>query len=180
MSNRANIFRLVFVVIYCGFVGVSVWVDFPPGKQIGMNLVQFFLEMLKVLPCAFILVGLFEVWIKSETVEKHFGQQSGLLGYAWITLLAGTTIGGLYVAFPIAYSLYNKGAKMGIILTYLGASAVCRIPMTIFEASFLGLKFSLIRLGVSIPLVILTSMWLGRYLERSGYQVPEKAPGKRP
>ena len=174
MSQRSSIFRLVCVAIYGGFVGISFWMDFMPGKQIGLNLLQFFLEMLKVLPCAFILVGLFEVWVKSETVEKHFGQQSGFIGYAWITLLAGTTIGGLYVAFPIAYSLYNKGARMGIVLTYLGASAICRIPMTIFEASFLGIKFSLIRLGVSIPLVILTSMWLGRYLESSGYKMVKK------
>ena len=173
MNKRGNLIRLTIVILYSGFVGLSFGIDFSPGKEIGMNLVQFVLEMLKVLPCAFILVGLFEVWIKSETVEKHFGQQSGFLGYAWITLLAGTTIGGLYVAFPIAYSLYNKGAKMGIILTYLGASAICRIPMTIFEASFLGIKFSLIRLGVSIPLVILTSMWLGNYLERGGYQMPK-------
>ena len=62
---------------------------------------------------------------------------------------------------------------MGIVLAYLGGSAVCRVPMTIFEASFLGIKFSLIRLGVSIPLVILTSMWLGSYLERTGYRLPD-------
>jgi len=171
MKTRGSLFRFLFVLIYAAFVAVSFWVDFTPGQEIGQNLLFFLLEMLKVLPCAFILVGLFEVWVKSETIEKHFGKQSGIIGYGWITLLAGTTIGGLYVAFPIAYSLYQKGAKIGIVLTYLGASAICRIPMTIFEASFLGIKFSLIRLGVSIPLVIISSALLGSYLERRGDKI---------
>ena len=89
---------------------------------------------------------------QKETVEKHLGKESGIRGYTWGVLLAGTTVGGLYVAFPVAYSLYNKGAKLSVIFTYLGASAICRVPMTIFETSFMGIKFSIIRWSVSLPL----------------------------
>ena len=96
-----------------------------------------------------------------------------MLGYIWIILLAGTTVGGLYVAFPVAYSLFKKGAKLGVIFTYIGASAICRIPMIIFESSFMGIKFSLIRLMVSIPLVILSSVWLGNWLEKKDYRIME-------
>ena len=131
--------------------------------------------MLKILPCAFILIGLFEVWVKRKTVETHLGEESGIRGYLWAVLLAGTTVGGLYVAFPIAYSLYGKGAKLSIIFTYIGASAICRVPMTIFEASFMGIKFSIIRLFVSIPLVIVGSMLLGNYLTTRKYKI---SPGK--
>jgi len=127
--------------------------------------------MLKLLPCAFILIGLFEVWVKRETVEKHFGEESGIRGYIWTLLLGGTTVGGLYVSFPVAYSLYGKGAKFSIILTYIGASGICRVPMAIFETSFLGIKFTIIRLIVSIPLVILTSIALGDYLKKSNYKI---------
>ena len=66
----------------------------------------------------------------------------GMFGQYW---LAGTTVGGLYVAFPVASTLYRKGAKLSIIFTYIGASAVCRVPMMFFEASFLGIKFTLVR-----------------------------------
>jgi len=146
---------------------------FEPGKEIGHNFASFSLDMLKILPAAFILIGLFEVWVKRETVEKHLGEGSGFRGYLWAVLLSGTTVGGLYVAFPVAYALYSKGAKLGVIFTYLGASAICRVPMTIFEASFLGIKFSLIRLLVSIPLVIIASMLLGNYLTKRGYKIME-------
>jgi uncharacterized membrane protein YraQ (UPF0718 family) len=89
-------------------------------------------------------------------------------------VLAGTIVGPLYVALPIAYSLHKKGAKFGVIFTYVGASAICRIPMATFEASFLGLKFTAIRLLVSLPLVIVTSMMLGKYLTKIRYTMQEK------
>jgi len=114
---------------------------------------------------------LFEVWVKKEKVEKHLGRESGFIAYIWVILLAGTTVGGLYVAFPVAYSLYHKGAKLSVVFTYVGAAAICRIPIVIFEASFMGIKFSLIRLFVSIPLVIVSSIWLGNYLGKRNYQI---------
>ncbi len=173
MKMQNKHIKALAVAIYFVFILSSFVIGFNPGKQIGHNFISFSVEMLKLLPCAFILIGLFEVWVKKESVEKHLGKDSGMLSYIWIILLAGTTVGGLYVAFPVAYSLCKKGAKLSIIFTYIGASAICRVPMTIFEASFMGIKFSLIRLIVSIPLVILSSIWLGNYLEKRNYKIME-------
>ena len=168
---KRNVIKIVGISAYIAFILFSFITGFDPGKQIGKNFVIFLVDMLKILPCAFILIGLFEVWVKKETVEKHFGKESGIRGYIWAVLLAGTTVGGLYVAFPVAYSLYNKGAKLSVIFTYIGASAICRVPMTIFEASFMGIKFSAIRLLVSLPLVIISSILLGDYLEKRNYKI---------
>jgi uncharacterized membrane protein YraQ (UPF0718 family) len=169
-----TILRIAAVSGYVLFLIVSWVLGFTPGKEISYNFASFSLDMLKILPCAFILIGLFEVWVKRETVEKHLGEASGFRGYIWGVLFAGTTVGGLYVAFPVAYSLYSKGARLSVIFTYLGASAICRVPMAIFEASFLGIKFTAIRLLVSLPLVILTSMLLGNYLTRRNYKMVER------
>ena len=166
-----KILRIILISCYAIFVIVSVITGFSPGKEIGENFISFALHMLKILPCVFILIGLFEVWVKRETIEKHFGAESGIRGYIWAVLLAGTTVGGLYVALPVAYSLYNKGAKLSVIFTYIGASALCRVPMTIFEASFMGIKFTAIRLLVSLPLIVVTSILLGNYLMKRNYQI---------
>ena len=169
--NKKPVRRFVPIAVYALFIIISLITGYGPGKEISMNFAVFLIGMIKVLPCAFILIGLFEVWVKNETIQKHLGAASGFKGYVWAVLLSGTTVGGLYVAFPVAYSLYNKGARLSVIFTYLGASALCRIPMTIFEASFLGLKFSIIRLLVSLPLVIVTSMLLGSYLTKNKYKI---------
>ena len=171
--KRNSIVRIVIISSYAIFIGLSWIISFSPGREISHNFTSFSLDMLKVLPCAFILIGLFEIWVKKETIERHFGEKSGIRGYLWGVLLASTTVGGLYVAFPVAYALYSKGAKLGVIFTYIGASAICRVPMTIFEASFLGVKFSAIRLLVAIPLVIITSMLLGNYLTKRKYKIME-------
>ena len=168
---KRNVIKIVGISVYIVFILFSFITGFDPGKQIGKNFITFSVDMLKILPCAFILIGLFEIWVKKETVEKHFGKESGIRGYIWAVLLASTTVGGLYVAFPVAYSLYNKGAKLSVIFTYIGASAICRVPMTIFEASFMGIKFSAIRLLVFLPLVIISSILLGDYLEKRNYKI---------
>ena len=169
--KQNTIITISLIASYSVFLVVSWLMGFNPGQQIGQNFVSFSVTMLKILPGAFILIGLFEVWVKRETIERHFGEESGIRGYLWAILLSSATVGGIYVAFPIAYSLYHKGAKLSIIFTYLGAAAICRIPMTIFEASFLGIKFTAIRWLVSLPLVIITSILLGNYLTRRGYKL---------
>ncbi len=163
--------KLVVLLAYLLFLVISFATGFNPGKEIAYNFSSFLLHMVKIMPFIFILLGLFEVWVKRETVEKYFGEKSGIKGYLGAIFLASTTVGGLYVAFPVAHSLYGKGAKLSIIFTYLGAAAVCRIPMTVFEASFLGVKFTLIRLLVSLPLVIISSVLLGNYLGKRDFKI---------
>lgn len=167
------IIKITGLSAYILFIVLSFVLGFSPGKAIGFNFFTFFIEMLKVLPCAFVLVGLFIVWVKRETIEKHFGEEAGIKGYIWAVLLAGAIVGPMYVALPLAYALFSKGARLSIIFTFIGASAICRIPMAIFEVSFLGLKFTAIRFLVSIPLVIVSSMVLGNYLVKGNYKIME-------
>ena len=166
-----NIIKITLIIIYFIFIIVSFFYHYEVGEAIGKNFLSFALSMLKIVPVAFILIGLFEVWIKRETIEKHLGKDSSWIGFFWAIILSSTTAGGLYVAFPIAALLYKKGAKLSIIFTYLGAVSVCRIPMTIFEASFLGIKFTLIRLLVSLPLIIVSSIVMGRILTISHFKI---------
>lgn len=172
--KKNNILYIIVISAFIIFVSLSLILNYSTGLKIGINFTSFSIEMLKVLPCAFILIGLFEVWVKKETVKKHLGEDSGFKGFIWAVILASTTVGGIYVALPVAYSLYNKGAKFSIIFTYIGASAICRIPMTIMEASFLGIEFTLIRFFVSLPLIIISSIIFGNYLTKKKFKINKK------
>lgn len=140
----------------------------------GKSFLSYFLSMMKFLPLTFLLIGLFEVWVKPERIEKHLGHGGGVLSFLWAILLGSVTIGPMLVSLPIAASLYRKGARFSVIFTYLGAASVCRIPMTLFEASCIGLKFTLIRYSVSIPLIILSSILIGKILQQSDYVITDK------
>jgi uncharacterized membrane protein YraQ (UPF0718 family) len=171
MKKKNKTVHIVIVVSFLIFIGISILVGFEQGKTMARNFFEFSLNLVVILPCAFILIGLFEAWVKRETVEKHLGRDSGFISYLWAVIMGGCTFGPLIVALPIAYSLYKKGAGLKVIFTYLGAAAVCRIPMTLFEASYLGIKFTVIRYIVSIPLIIVTSIILGSYLEKKNFKI---------
>ena len=155
-----------FYLLYAIFIAVAFLIDFTPGKMIGTNFYNFSISMFQVVPVAFILIGLFEVWVKKETIEKHLGEGSTWKAYFWIILLSATTVGGIYVAFPVAAALYRKGARLGIVFAYLTSAAVFRIPMSIFEATFLGFKFTLIRFLVTLPLLVLSSEFLEKVIQK--------------
>lgn len=160
--------------LFLGFVGISMVAKFNLGIRIGENFRIFAWDMLRILPPAFLLIGLFDVWASREMIEKNFGNVSGYKKYVWGILLAATTVGGTFVAFPVANALYHKGADYSAIFTYVTAASLVMIPMSIMEASILGPKFTFIRLGVSLPLVIFSSMLLGAYFKRRHYVLPEQ------
>ncbi len=169
MNRLRQFLMTAMFTLYAVFVAGSWISGIGPGREIGHNFADFFLTMLRILPFALVLISLFEVWVPDGFIERHMGEEAGVRGFAGAVVLAGMTIGGLYVALPAAYSLSRKGARLSVVFTYVGAAAVCRIPMTVFEASFMGLKFTLVRYAVSLPLVILTSVFLGRYLRNRGF-----------
>jgi hypothetical protein len=108
----------VFLGVFVLGVAVSFVLDVAVGIRMAESFLSFSSGMVLVLPTAFILIGLFEVWVPRETVERHLGEDSGRLpAWVWMILLAGTTVGGLYVAFPVAWAL-----------SFPGAATACRIP----------------------------------------------------
>ena len=164
----------ILFVLFLIFIGISLFIKFQPGITIGQNFWKFSFQMLMVLPPIFILIGLFDIWVKRETIEKHLGQNAGFLSYVWVFVLAAPMAGGLLPSFPIAYSLYKKGARLTIVLAFLGAVGVGRVPMILFESTFLGWNFSVIRILSSIPLVIIASLLLGKILDENGYKLPDR------
>lgn len=174
MSPKTRQFPMVALTAgFAAFVGVSFLTGLGTGERMGQTFGTTLLEMMKLLPCAFVLIGLFDVWVKRETVGRHFGKGSGIRGYLWGILLAGTSVGGMYVAFPVVYSLHRKGAELSVVFAYVGFAGACRIPMTMFEASFMGATFTVVRLVVSVPLIVLSAIAMGRILERRGYEITE-------
>ncbi len=170
---KGHLFK-IFSGGFCLFVAISIITGFDPGRQIGQTFLTMAARMLKILPVAFVLIGLFDVWVKHETVKNYLGETAGFKGHLWAIVLAGMVVGPLYVSFPVAHAIMQKGARMGVVFTYIGASAICRIPMAIFETSFLGFRFTFIRFVVSLPLILITSIALEKLYEQRQWSVFKK------
>ncbi|WP_313346544.1 permease [Sedimentibacter sp.] len=108
------------------------------------------LEMLFILPPIFILLGLLDVWVKKETMMKYMGEKSGFIGVLIAFLLGSAAAGPLYAAFPVAIVLLKKGSKLTYALIMIGAWSTTKIPLLLFEASSMGIKFTVLRFALNI------------------------------
>ena len=108
------------------------------------------LEMLSILPPVFILLGMLDVWIKRETMIKFMGEKSGIVGVMLAFLLGSAAAGPLYAAFPVAVVLLKKGSKFSNVLIMIGAWSTTKIPLLLFEASSMGIKFMIIRFVLDV------------------------------
>ena len=159
-------YRLVLVVAVIN--GLLCLISPALGQVTAEKSLQFLLEVLAIIPTILILMGLLDVWVPRQLVEKNLGPKSGLRGLALAVLLGTAAAGPLYAAFPIALSLRQKGARIGNIVIFLGSWAAIKIPMILLESSFIGLPFALTRLGLTLPGVILMGLVMERLLPENG------------
>jgi len=168
---RKNRLDLGLALAFGIFVLISIILPFPPGISAAKDFVDFFGEFISFIPLMFILVGLFDVWFPKELVERYIGKDAGLKGIFLVILLAMIQAGPLYGAFPVAFLLWKKGCSGRNIFIYLGAFSSFKIPLLTFEISFLGLKFTLLRTLISLPLFILIGFAMEKLLKNADFKV---------
>ena len=165
-------FDFPIIIAFALFIAGSYLFKYNPGISILQdNFWAFLKEMILALPVMFILVGLFDVWVSKEKVQKHIGDASGVKGMMLIMLLAFLQAGPLYAAFPVVYILWKKGTSARNIFIYLSAASIAKIPMLAFEIGFLGIKFSLLRISISIPIFIIVGTIMGKYFTKNKCEV---------
>ncbi|MFA9423588.1 MAG: permease [Sedimentibacter sp.] len=134
----------IFIVLVLASIGLLVM-----QPEIGMRSIDITidnaLQMLYILPPIFILLGLLDVWVKKETMVKYLGEKSGMVGVVIAFLLGSASAGPLYAAFPVAVVLLKKGSKLSNVLIMIGAWSTTKIPLLLFEASSMGIKFMVLR-----------------------------------
>ena len=162
----------MWVILFVIFSTGSYFIGFKPGLVIYSNFKEFFIEMISFIPFIFIIIGLFDVWVPKEMLEKHIGRESGVKGVFLVILLAMLQAGPLYGAFPVAYILSKKGASVRNIFIYLGAFSSMKLPMLGIEIGYLGIKYTILRTLISLPLFI----FIGYMMEKivgSDFKVEE-------
>ncbi|MGL6108047.1 permease [Romboutsia sp.] len=124
------------------------------GVNIFLSTKSSILQMLGILPVVMILLSLMDVWIPRESFIKYMGDNSGIIGILLSFLIAFFAAGPMYAAFPFTAVLLKKGVKFSNIIIFLNAWCVTKASTLLFEFSSLGYKFTLARLIIDIPGVI--------------------------
>jgi len=159
--KRYRAFIIVSVI-----VGIITVFNYNLGMK-ALSITAFSLkEMLLVIPPVFILLGLLDIWVPKETMIKYMGEGSGLKGILLSILIGSAAAGPLYGAFPVAAVFMKKGVKFNNILIFIGAWSTTKIPMLLFEMSSLGVKFTITRLLIDIPGIIIIAYVLSKIISK--------------
>lgn len=103
-----------------------------------------FISMLKIVPPIFLLIGLLDIWVPRETMIRLMGEKSGAVGI-FIAFFIGTmSAGPLVGAFPVAQIMLKKGARYSNVLFFLMIWASAKLPILFFQATTLGLTYTLV------------------------------------
>jgi len=173
--STANIVKYVIAMMFVAGVFLSSHLGIAPGIAAGRSFRDFAMEMAAFLPLMFVLIGIIDVWLPRNLIERHVGSGSGMRGSVWVILLAMLQAGPLYGAFPVAQLLWKKGCSTRNIFIYLGAFATIKIPMLTFEIGFLGLRFSLLRTLITLPVFIAIAVVMEAVLRSKGFVVLDPA-----
>jgi uncharacterized membrane protein YraQ (UPF0718 family) len=167
--------KFAVITLFAVATIVSFLFEFQAGEAVFFNFADSVIDIFTFIPFLFILVGLFDVWVPKEKVQKHVGKDSGIKGMVLMILFAMCQAGPLYSTFPVAYTLFKKGASIRNIFIYLGAFSSLKIPVMGIEIGFLGIQFTMIRTLISLPLFIGIAYLMERFVKNKNYKVIEPA-----
>ncbi len=155
---------LVLVLVY---LTLSV---FAPQTAVrsSQKVLEYTLEMILIIPPVFILMGLMEVWLPKDKVQKWMGLGSGPKGTLLALALGTLPTGPLYVAFPMAAALLRKGASVHNMVIFLGSWAALKIPQLLVETKFLGLSFTVARFTLTLLTLLVTGYIMQAMLGKEG------------
>ena len=158
------------IILLFGYLALTVW--WPTialrSSEVACNYLR---EMILIIPPVFVLMGLLEVWVPKEKIRMLIGSGSGLKGYLFSFLMGTLPTGPLYIAFPMAGALVNKGASISNIVIFLGAWAAIKIPQLIVETEFLGVPFTALRFALTLTAVIIIGFVMERLIKSE--EIPE-------
>lgn len=131
------------------------------NKQKGAVAATYFyhltLEILPVLVVVFIMMVLINLFLKTATLVKYMGKESGLKGWI-VAIVAGIlSIGAIYMWFPLLDDLMKKGVKPGLVAVFLYNRGI-KLHWLPLMGLYFGLKYMVILTLVTILASILQGM----------------------
>lgn len=117
-----------------------------------------FITALPVILLAMLLAGILETLIPEELIKRWLAQEAGFTGI-FIGTLGGMLMAfGPYASYPIIAVIFHAGAGLGTTIALMAGWSFLNLTKLPFESSFLGYKFSLLRMGLGLPLCILAGI----------------------
>lgn len=162
--KRAPLYKDVgFLFILVLSVGAAIGVYMRDGWETFVEILGhdalLWLTLLPKVAAGVLVAAFLRILLPKEVVARWIGERSGLKGLTIATLAGAIIPGGPMTIFPIATALYLSGADRGATITFITAWLTIGINRAIvWELSFFGGEFVILRMLVSLPIPILCGL----------------------
>lgn len=119
------------------------------------------LKLLPLLAAIFALIGLFQVFVPPEIIERQLGIGSGWRALFTGGLLGAVSIGPPLAAYPLAGSLLEAGAWPPAVAAFIVSWVSVGVVTLPFEAEIFGTRFAIARNALSFVAALLIGLLVG-------------------
>jgi uncharacterized membrane protein YraQ (UPF0718 family) len=166
VSNGVPSLRSYVIAATTVLAAVLLLSRFPENAGLATSTAAAYVrELATILPAVMVIVGLFSVFVSRDRVVKFMGKSSGPRGVVLSIVAGALPTGPLYIALPFAAALLKKGARVSNVIIMLSAWACIKLPQELFELQFLGWRFMVTRLVLTILMVVPVGIAIERIVE---------------
>lgn len=108
-----------------------------------------------------LIIGMMLSWLTPEMISKIIGSESGVLGMIIAGLIGSITLIPAFVAFPLAAALYENGAGIVQIATFISTLMMVGIVTVPLEMKTFGKKITLLRNGMAFVFSFIIAVLMG-------------------
>lgn len=143
------------------FMGISLLLFlavcfFDKGKadEVATRFYHLSEEILPMLAVVFVLMVLINLFMKTSTLIKYMGEGSGLKG--WLIAIVGgiISVGAIYIWFPILKNIMDKGAKQGLVATFLYNRGI-KLTWLPLMVLYFGIKYVVVLTIITVLVSVL-------------------------
>ncbi len=152
------------ITIYSLAIGLSLVSWLKDKKKTKMALKKAWKSFENILPqlsAILLLIGFALSILSPATISYFMGDQSGILGVFFASIVGSVTLVPGFVAFPLAKALLDSGAgymQIGAFISTLMMVGVITIPM---EITYFGKRATLIRNGLAFLFSLIVAVFIG-------------------
>ncbi len=153
-------FSLIFI---WGLAFILGGVALSKGDGRHLEATRFALNQgIAVLPrmiVALLIASFISTLIPNQLIADWVGGETGLTGIFIAALIGATVPGGPMIVFPLAVVLQSAGAGTPQLIAFVTAWSIFAVHrILLYELSFVGWRFTTLRLFVGLPVPIFTGL----------------------
>ena len=148
-KNKTSKKTLFFILVSLIYLTVTL-INPNIAKEALFNTAIMLLKILPILLIVFVIMIFINIYIGSEKIKRHLGENSGIKGWFY-SIISGILISGPpYILFPLLEEFKKKGMRNSLLATFLYNRNV-KIPFIPIMVYYFGFKFTII---ISIYIII--------------------------